>query len=310
MGDRSRQGRTTALAIQGGGAHGAFAWGVLDRLLEDGLRPTRICGVSSGALCGLAVAQGLARGGPEAARAMLAQLWGAIGRAHDAGPLSRGPLERWLFGWDLSNNLAWASMEAAGRMFSPAQLNPFGHNPLRAVVAGLLDPEALRLAGAPRLFVGATDVQTGQAVIFDNAAISVDVLLASACVPFVFPAVQIEGRHYWDGGYSGNPPLAPLMQPGPPEELLLIRVQPRVRAGVPRDSAEILNRVNEIAFQTALDAELAMLPATVRLHTFAADKALADLPITSKLNPEPDFLRELFQAGRAAAAVAQMDRVD
>jgi len=300
---------STALAIQGGGAHGAFAWGVLDRLLEDGVRPERICGVSSGALCGVAVAQGLARGGPEAAREALSNLWGAIGRAHDAGPLSRGPLERWLFGWDLSNNLAWASMEAAGRLFSPQQLNPFGHNPLRSVVAGLLDPAALRLPGAPRLFVGATDVETGQSVVFDNESISIDVLLASACVPFVFPAVQIDGRHYWDGGYSGNPPLAPLMAPAPPGDLLLIRVQPRTRPGVPRDSAEILNRVNEIAFQTALDAELSMLPPGVRLHTYAADKALAGLPITSKLNPEPDFLRELFQAGRAAAALVRLDPV-
>ncbi len=294
---------TIALAIQGGGAHGAFAWGVLDRLLEQGVRPARLCGVSSGALCALVVAQGLARGGPEAARAGLRTLWQEIGRAHDAGPLSRGPLERWLFGWDLSNNLAWASMEAAGRLFSPAQLNPFGHNPLRAVVRDLFDADALRLPGAPRLAVGATDVETGQAVIFDNETITVDALLASACVPFVFPAVGIAGRHYWDGGYSGNPPLAPLMHPRPPDDLLLIRVQPRTRPGVPRDSAEILNRVNEIAFQTALDAELSMLPAGVRLHSYAADKALADLPITSKLNPEPDFLRELFRAGRAALAV-------
>ena len=120
----------------------------------------------------------------------------------------------------------------------------------------------------------------------------------AVCVDDIFAVGT--ARHYWDGGYSGNPPLAPLMRPAPPDDLLLIRVQPRVRRGVPRDSAEILNRVNEIAFQTALDAELSMLPRGVRLHGYAADKTLAELPITSKLNPEPDFLRELFDAGRAA----------
>ncbi|HET8997004.1 MAG TPA: patatin-like phospholipase family protein, partial [Acetobacteraceae bacterium] len=189
-----------ALALQGGGAHGAFTWGVLDRLLEDGLRPDRICGVSSGAIIGTVMAQGLVRGGPEGGRAEMRRLWRHVAQAHRLSLLQNGPLERWLWGWDLSNSLAWRGLEMAMRLFAPAQFNPFGHNPLRPLLSGLLEPALLTHPAAPKLTVAATDVATGQAVLFDNAAISVDVLLASACLPFVFPAVEIDGRAYWDGG--------------------------------------------------------------------------------------------------------------
>jgi NTE family protein len=288
------------VALQGGGAHGAFGWGVLDTLLARGQRIDRLCGVSSGGLMATVVAQGLARGGAEGAREAMRRLWQRIGAAHANSPLSRSPLERWLFGWDLSNNFAWQSMEAASRLFSPSQLNPLSHNPLRSVVQDVLDVDALRLPGAPRLTVSATDVETGEAVLFDNEAIDVDVLLASACLPFVFPTVEIGGRFLWDGGYSGNPPLAPLLQPEPPAELLLIRAQPRRRPGNPRSPSEIFNRVHEIASQTALLHDLAALPSAVRLRSYGNDEALADLPISSKVNPEPDFLHALFLAGRMA----------
>lgn len=291
-----------ALALQGGGAHGAYVWGVLDRLVEDGLRVGRVSGVSSGALLGVALVQGLVRGGPAGARAAMRALWERIGHAHALNPLRNGPLERWLWGWDLSHSLAWQGLETAMRLFSPAQLNPLGHNPLQAVIDDILDREALTDPAAPRLTVAATDVETGQPVLFDNAAIDADVLLASACLPFVFPAVEIRGRAYWDGGYSGNPPLHPLLVPPVPRELVLIRAQPARRPGVPRTSADILNRLNEIACQSALDAELRTLPAGVRLVVHGADAVLGDLPISSRFNAEPDFLRTLFDAGRAAAA--------
>lgn len=291
----------TALALQGGGAHGAFTWGVLDRLLEDGLRPDRVCGVSSGAIIGTLMVQGLVRGGPEGARAEMRRLWRRVAHAHRLSLLQNGPLERWLWGWDLSNSLAWRGLEMAMRLFAPAQLNPFGHNPLRPLLHGLLEPELLAHPSAPRLTVAATDVATGEAVLFHNDAISVDVLLASACLPFVFPAVQIDGRAYWDGGYAGNPPLAPLLQPEPPDELLLVRAQPARRPGVPATPMEITNRLNEIACHNVLAAELAVLPDKVRLTSYDADDALLDLPISSKFNGEAEFLSELFQAGRAAA---------
>jgi NTE family protein len=291
-----------ALALQGGGAHGAYAWGVLDRLLEDGLSVGRVCGVSSGALLAVMLAQGVARGGAGQARAAMRTLWQRIGQAHALSPVRNGPMERWLWGWDLSNSMAWQGLETAMRLFSPAQLNPFGHNPLRAVIEDVLDRDALASPGAPRVTIAATDVETGQAVLFGNDQIDADVLLASACLPFVFPAVEIGGRVYWDGGYSGNPPLEPLLRAPAPDELILIRAQPARRPGVPRTPAEIMNRLNEIACQSVLDAELRALPPGLRLTVYEADAALRDLPISSKFNAEPAFLTELFQAGRAAAA--------
>ncbi|HET8997239.1 MAG TPA: patatin-like phospholipase family protein, partial [Acetobacteraceae bacterium] len=172
---------------------------------------------------------------------------------------------------------------------------------LRLLLTGLLEPELLAHASAPRLTVAATDVATGEAVLFDNAAVTVDVLLASACLPFVFPAVEIDGRAYWDGGYAGNPPLGPLLRPELPDELILVRAQPARRPGVPATPMEITNRLNEIACQNVLAAELAALPPAVQIRSYDADEALLDLPISSKFNGEAEFLSELFQAGRAAA---------
>ena len=289
-----------ALALQGGGAHGAFTWGVLDRLLEDGLRVGAVCGVSSGAILGTLLVQGLVRGGNAGARQEMRRLWRRVAQAHNLSPLQNGPLERWLFGWDLSNSLLWRGWEMAMRLFSPAQLNPFGHNPLRHLLADLLDPEALGHPSAPRLTVAATDVETGEAVLFHNAEITVEVLVASSCLPFVFPAVRIGERAYWDGGYAGNPPLGPLLTPVLPDELVLIRAQPARRSGVPGTPMEITNRLNEIACHNVLAAELAALPPSVRLTSYDADGALLDLPISSKFNGEAEFLSELFDAGRAA----------
>ena len=291
-----------ALALQGGGAHGAFTWGVLDRLLQDGLRVGAVCGVSSGAILGTLLTQGLVRGGNAGARQEMRRLWQRVAQAHQLSPLQSGPLERWLFGWDLSNSLLWQGWEMAMRLFSPAQLNPFGHNPLRHLLADLLEPALLTHPSAPRLTVAVTDVETGEAVLFDNASVTVEALVASACLPFVFPAVRIGDHSCWDGGYAGNPPLGPLLTPAPPEELVLIRAQPARRPGVPTTPMEIMNRLNEIACHNVLTAELAALPASVRLTSFDADAALLDLPISSKFNGEADFLSELFQAGRAAIA--------
>jgi NTE family protein len=290
-----------ALALQGGGSHGAFVWGVVDRLLEQGQRIDSICGVSSGAMIGVMVAQGLVQGGPAGARAAMRRLWQRVAHAHSLSPLQAAPLERWLFGgWDLSNSMLWQGMEMAMRMFSPAQINPFGHNPMRVLLEGLVEPRLLADPRAPRLTVAATDVETGKAAFFGNAEIDVDVLCASACLPFVFPAVEIKGRAYWDGGYAGNPPLAPLLHPGPPAELILVRAQAAHRPGVPTTPTEITNRLNEIACQNVLVAELAALPASVKLRTYDADEALLHLPISSKLNGEEAFLKELFEAGRVA----------
>ena len=298
------RGQGVALALQGGGAHGAFTWGALDRLLEDGIAIDRVCGVSSGAITGAMLVQGLVRGGPAQARAELRRLWDRVASAHALSPLRAGPLDQWLWGWDISNTPAWWSMDMAMRMFGPAQINPLGLNPLRGVLADLLDRRLLADPAAPRLTVAATEVATGQALLFGNAAITVEVLLASACIPSVFPAVELNGRPCWDGGYAGNPPLGPLLDPAPPEILVLIRAQAARRPGLPASQAEIANRLTEIAGQNLLAAELAALPDSVALLEIAADEALGDLPVSSKFNGEAAFLAQLFAAGRAAAAGA------
>jgi NTE family protein len=308
-------GRGAALAVQGGGAHGAFTWGVLDRLLEEGLQIDAICGVSLAALIGVALAQGLVRGGPGGARAAMRELWHRFAQAHAMSQLQSAPRERSLWGWDMSNSLIWRGLEATMRMFSPAQLNPFGHQPLRALLTDLVDPALLADPAAPRLIVSATDVEAGEAALFENTVnteITVDVLLASCCLPFVFPAVEIGGRAYWDGGYSDNPPLKPLLAmllaQAAPRDLLLVRAQPAQRPGVPRTPRGISNRLNEIACHNVLAAELAALPAGIVLTRYDADAALFDLPISFKFNGEEEFLSLLFTAGRAAAAIQGVPR--
>jgi NTE family protein len=294
----------TVLALQGGGAHGAFTWGALDRLLEDGLEFSAITGVSSGAMIAAMAVQGYVHNGNKGARDAVSRLWRRVAEAHIFGNVSSS-LD-WMWGWDkgleLGNEMAWTGITNALRMFSPGQLNPFGQNPLEPLLTELLDIDAIRDRAAPQLFVAATDVESGVAKIFDNAQISVNVLLASACIPMMFPAVNIGGRFYWDGGYSCNPALAPVLNPRP-DRLVLIRAQPRARKGVPNSTADIVHRLHEIAFQAPLDAEIALLPKQVTLLDVAADAALAQHPLTSKMNTEKAFLDNLFAAGREAAKI-------
>ncbi len=305
MSQTSQNQPRNVLAIQGGGAHGAFAWGALDRLIEDGFLFSAVTGVSSGAMIAAMAVQGFVHNGAAGARAEMRRLWERVAAAHIFGPVN-STLD-WMWGWDkgveLGSELAWAGLTNALRLFSPNQLNPFGQNPLEPLLDDMLDVDAIRDPAAPKLFVAATDVESGRAKIFDNAAMSVEVLLASSCIPMMFPAVNIGGRHYWDGGYSCNPALAPVLSPKP-ETLVLIRAQPRARKGVPSSTADIVHRLHEIAFQAPLDAELTALPKTVRLQDICADAALAGHPLISKMNTEREFLLRLFQAGREAAAVS------
>ncbi len=293
--------KKTALALQGGGVHGAYAWGVLDRLIEDGLAVDRVAGVSSGALLAAMLVQGLVKDGPAGARREMRKLWDRVRTANTLNPMQNGPLEQWLWGWDLSNNLAFQGMEAALRIFSPSQINPFGHNPLRPVIDDVLDIAALRHPSAIPLTIAATDVETGDAKCWGNADITVDTLMASSCLPLVFHAVAIDGRAYWDGGFSGNPPLRSLLWPELPDELVVIRAQTAIRRGVPSTPAEIMNRLTEIACHGVLEAELAALPLSIRVTSHGADEVLSALPISSKFNAGDAFIATLFEAGRGAA---------
>ena len=294
----------TVLALQGGGSHGAFTWGALDLLLEEGVSFDAITGVSSGAMIAAMAVQGMVKAGPQGARAAVSTLWTRVMEGNVFGNIPVTPLD-WM--WDttkaLSQDFAWTGLAQALRMFDPGQLNPLGQNPLEPLLRELLDVQALRSPAAARLYVGATDVESGEATVFTNGQTGVAELLASACIPMMFPAVKIRGRQYWDGGYSCNPPLAPVLIPRP-ERLILIRAQPRQRQGVPSSTADIVHRLHEIAFQAPLAAELSMLPRQVKLLDISADDALSRHPLTSKLNTDRPFLEQLFAAGRKAAAAA------
>jgi NTE family protein len=284
-----------ALALQGGGSHGAFTWGVLDRLLEDSRYEIgAISGTSAGALNGAVLVTGLAAGGPAGARAALAGFWRDIA----AAGVTVAPTTRWVGRW----------VGALG----PYALNPLGLNPLRDLVRRHVDERALR-AGAPALHVTATAVRSGRPRVFSGAELGVDALLASACLPLLFHAVEIDGEPYWDGGYSGNPSLQPLAVEGTTVDVVLVRINPLWRADAPTAGAAITDRVNEIVFNAVLIAELQALadaerlrrdcgraPAW-RLHAIDDDDALARYGAASKLAAEPALIDELFALGRGAA---------
>jgi NTE family protein len=304
------------LALQGGGAHGAFTWGVLDRLLEEPwLRLVGISGTSAGAMNGAVLADGHAAGGAEGARAALEAFWRRVSAAAQFSPLRRTPLDVLLGRWTLDYSPAFVAMDLASRLFSPYDLNPGGSNPLSEILGESVDFE--RLARAPiRVFVTATDVRTGRGRVFSNSEITPDVLLASACLPTLFQAVEIDGGAYWDGGYSGNPTITPLVRECDAKDIILVQINPVERAGTPRTAREILNRLNEVSFNSVLLKELRMIAllrqvadpgqcegalwAGMRIHRIAS-AAMVELGYSSKLNAEWEFLWMLREEGRRAA---------
>src|SRR5271168_2837784 len=246
-------------ALQGGGAHGAFTWGALDRLLEEPwLQIDGISGTSAGAMNAAVLVDGHAEGGADAARSALEKFWRRVSRAALLSPLRRGFLDVLLDRWSLDHSPVFVAMDMMARLFSPYDLNPGGFNPLRQILAECIDFE--RLGRAPiKLFVTATNVRTGQGRVFRNREITPDVLLASACLPTVFQAVEIDGEPYWDGGYAGNPTLTPLVRESDAHDTILVQINPRERLEPPRTATDILNRLNEISFNSPLLKELRMM---------------------------------------------------
>jgi NTE family protein len=304
------------LALQGGGSHGAFTWGVLDRLMEEPwLRIEAISGTSAGAMNAAVVADGWTQGGAEGARAALDTYWRRVSRAAAFSPLQRSPLDRLMGRWTLDTSPAYVAMDLTARVLSPYELNPFGFNPLRAILTESIDFG--RLAGSPiKLFITATSVRTGRGRIFRNAEITPDVLLASACLPTMFQAIEIDGEPYWDGGYAGNPTLTPLVRESDAHDTILVQINPRERPDPPRTANEILNRLNEISFNSPLMKELRMMAllrqvadpghgegarwAGMRTHRIMSD-ALAHFGASSKLNAEWEFVSLLKEEGRKSA---------
>jgi NTE family protein len=316
MGETAREPVLVDLALQGGGSHGAFTWGVLDRLIEEPwLRIAAISGTSAGAMNAALVADGWTQGGAEGARAALEAYWRRVSRAAAFSPLQRSPLDRLMGRWTLDTSPAYVAMDLMARVVSPYSLNPLGFNPLRNILAESIDFG--RLAHAPiMLFVTATNVRTGRGRIFRNAEVTADVLLASACLPTMFQAIEIDGEPYWDGGYAGNPTITPLVRESDAHDTILVQINPRERPDPPRTANEILNRLNEISFNSPLMKELRMIAllrqvadpgqgegarwAGMRTHRIMTDR-LADFGASSKLNAEWEFVSLLKEEGRKSA---------
>jgi len=311
------------LALQGGGAHGAFAWGVLEKLLEDGrLTIEAMSATSAGAMNAVVAAYGLSIGGPDGAREKLEEFWRRISNAGQLySPVRSFPWEHWLQGSGPNSEFspAFFVFQAMTHVFSPYQINPFNFNPLKDVLTEVVDFDRLAMCNkAPRLFLSATNVRTGKIKLFGNEAVSADVVLASACLPYVFHAVEIDGEHYWDGGFMGNPAIFPLIYNRGSKDVILVHINPIERKRLPRTAAEIFNRMNEISFNSSLMREMRAVAFVTKLiddnvldrdkysrmfiHSIRDDAAMAELGVATKLNPDWDFLCRLRDSGRAKAA--------
>ena len=309
-----------SLALQGGGALGAYTWGALDRLLEDeGIEIAAVSGSSAGAMCAAVLADGLQEGGREGARAELRRFWEGVAKAGHASPYRRTPtiafLSAFIPFWAQDHLALWA--DVASRFASPYDFNPLNLNPLRDLLDELVDFERVRACEKLQLFIGATNVETGRSRIFTNAELSADHILASACLPQLFQAVTIEGMSYWDGGFTGNPALFPLFKVEATRDIVIVQTHPVMREGVPRTGADITARVNEINFNASLLSELRAIEFVARLldqqrlpegryrkmlvHNLSEGTPLTPLVLGADLNTDLSFFNDLFAVGRAAA---------
>jgi len=319
--------KTINLALQGGGSHGAFTWGVLDRLLEedDRLKIEGISGTSAGAMNAAALLQGYDVGGAKAARESLDAFWEGVGQLSSFSLPQRTPLDLMMGNWNLDSSPGAMMMDAWQRMFSPYQTNPFNFNPLRDMLTKMLDIETIRNSDTIKIFVCATNVETGRPRIFERKELSVDAVLASSCLPFAFQAVTIDGAPYWDGGYVGNPSLFPLIYGCNSPDIVLVQINPLTRPGTPDTPAEIINRLNEISFNASLIGEIRAIAFVQKLveqdhlkseesarlkkmnmHMIEAEKEMNAFGATSKTNGSMDFLLHLKKLGRARCPVTDI----
>jgi NTE family protein len=310
--------RKINLALQGGGAHGAFTWGVLDRLLEDeSIEFEAISGTSAGAMNAVVVADGLHRGGRAAARERLHEFWRAVSRASLASPVQRSFIDVLMGSYNLDHNPAVLMFEALQRVASPYALNPLNLNPLRDILEETVDFDNVCACDRMKVFVSATNVRTGRVQVFPPHELRPEMVMASACLPQLFQAVEIEGVPYWDGGFMGNPVLFPFFEHCESRDIVIVQINPVERPETPRSAREILNRVNEITFNSSLLRELRAIDFVQRLieagrledthyrrlfvHRIDPDDEMLTLGASSKLNAEWRFLRHLFEIGRRCA---------
>lgn len=308
--------RLVDLALQGGGSHGAFTWGVLDRLLEEqDFTLEAISGTSAGAMNAAVLAHGLLVDGRDGARSALQEFWRRVAEAATFSPFQRSPLDRMMGRWSLDYSPMYIATDLIARLVSPYAFGAGGTNPLRDILTEMVDFDRLA-SGRIKLFITCTSVRTGRGRVFRNPEITADVLLASACLPTMFQAVEIDGELYWDGGFAGNPTIAPLVRECESHDTILVQINPVVRNEPPFTAQEINNRVNEVSFNATLLKELKMIAllrkladqgdgegwqwAQMRMHIIQSEM-LATLGASSKLNAEWEFLTMLREEGRRAA---------
>ena len=310
---------TINLALQGGGAHGAFTWGVLDRLLDEkDLAFEGLSATSAGAMNAAAFAYGLAVDGRQGARKALEGYWKRVSVAARVGPLQPNAIDRMLGDHKLAWSPIFSVIDFVTRVLSPYQFNPANYNPLRNVVEQSIDFDVLRRPDCPvKLFLSATNVRTGKMKVFAGKEISVSAVMASACLPTIFHAVEIDGEAYWDGGYMGNPALFPLIYNCKSTDIVIVHINPLYRKVVPRAAGDILNRINEISFNSSLMREMRAVSFVTKLitqnrvvdgelkrlliHSIADDEFMSALTPTSKYNADWDFLIFLRDQGRKCA---------
>ncbi len=306
------------LALQGGGSHGAYTWGVLDRLLEEeSITIDGISGTSAGAMNAAVLACGYEQGGRAGAQKLLRQFWERVAQVGEFSPISFSPLGLMKQDWNLDHSFGYRVFDLLSRMMSPYDVNPYNLNPLRSALEETINISQLQGCNAIKLFITATNVRTGQPKVFRCKDMSIDALLASACLPFMFQAIEIDGEAYWDGGYMGNPAIWPLIYYTESSDIMLVQINPLVVKEVPKKASEIIDRLNEITFNSSLLAEMRaidfvgrlveehQLPKDkykrLRMHMIETPAEMEKLNASSKLNATLDFFHFLHKAGRGAA---------
>ena len=323
------------LALQGGGSHGAFTWGVLDALIEDGRFDFEgISATSAGSMNAIVMVAGFLEGGADGARATLKKFWRKVS---DAGAVfsptqnmvSDNPFSSYMPKWMTGENPALQFMNAMAQNISPYQFNPMNFNPLREILDDMVNFETIRQNKQFKLFITATNVRTGSARIFTTSELDCHMIMASAALPNVFQAVEIGGDAYWDGGYVGNPSLWPLFYETEGHDLLIVHVNPIIHKGIPKDALSIEDRVNEITFNSAMLKEMRAIAfvqkllqqnmlkeeyrkkyRNVLIHAIRAEDVMRSFGMTTKFDTSWTVLTKLFEAGRQSAKDWMIENFD
>lgn len=314
----SREYRHLNLALQGGGSHGAFTWGVLDRLMGDKrLWIDGMSGTSAGAMNAVVMADGFIKGRRNGARAAIAEFWNRVSEAGFANSVGLGADQSPHKSWNLDQTPFYTMFDLITRVFSPYELNPFDYNPLRQIIDEMIDFEALRAHKELKLFVTASNVRTCKPKVFQTFELTAPMLMASACVPLLYKAVEIDGEFYWDGGYMGNPTIYPLIHDCKSHDVVIVQINPMNCRDVPTKARDILNRITEISFNSSLVREMRGVAtitslidsgklssdvyARVNFHMIEAPDELPAFGVSSKFNTDIRFLEHIKEMGWVTA---------